>query len=921
MSHIDTYRLLVDMSTTLKTIDTISTNKVDTIRQLAKKIDTTITNVLSDNSTVSEQDINNFQISVNNILSDTDISLEQNVVTESTIEMFQIGASPDDVNLPFNNNSTIPFEHGSILQKLIKIGFVNNDGTGHMIVSDVSDPDLATVLNAQISTALGTAPEGAVENLNITVSLNELKNMIGSRDIVTLFNTFEKPGLVARQLRDININSDPALSGLSNDVKINLQNAATILNLSTTPGEFATAQTNLKTLATYAGLYSTALGPTPNFNYSDLKRFMLQKDDDTIVSVTASMPVVSWGPDIPGIPLRDQMGPVDRTNRKDDGMSYIVDLGGINPVARQGKPNPLPATRYFNNGPNGATVTEGAFERYGGGKTVGINTTSEPVTIRTLHREIDGVIDVTIPPMSALWKLDRSTFDGGNKHAYYTVFSSSRPPPAGFMGVVFAPKQNRLGRGRGEIASGTTLANGVSSTGKQFMKQNEDGAILENNAEISAELKGLTSAFDGHAMHPIDLFKFMKDNSFVKGTQYLTIPANATLETVEDVLIPAGQFVPQTSQAIGTLMQFGNGKYIQDGGPNRFQSGLVPFLPGTLAYTPEWHINFIYYNVGNIECDGNTYPITDVATDTTNESWSKPKHNASFGPPGPNLNNTQESGFNPAFPDTFDPVQLRCGIKGAENIDYINKIKGTTYDEITLSMLQELENDNKIFVTEAPGGAMRGWVKFLVVNCPLPIILTVNIVSAENVTVPVVTPPVFNESKCETCSCSRGETNVSINGDLSPIWLDEDIDGQDTVIGDRILKFKVGDNIVIRSTTGTVHGVSLRIDNMVSGTVFDNTKTLETIQHEVLVELEEKILVNNKQDLENNFIALSDDIINFQGGIPITFIQKATINPINFPDGVPIADFTIKEGAQNASGTVACTVHSISMSFKFTICP
>jgi len=169
------------------------------------------------------------------------------------------------------------------------------------------------------------------------------------------------------------------------------------------------------------------------------------------------------------------------------------------------------------------------------------------------------------------------------------------------MGAVGAPKQNRLGRGRGEIASGVTLANGVSKTGKTFNIQDENGAILDNdNNEVPSELKGLTCHYDGHALDPVDFLEFLETNDFSKGTQYLTIPANATLETVEDVLIPAGQFVPQITQALATLMQFVNGKYIHDGGPARFQAGLIPFMPGTPAYTPEWHINWIVYNCGEI---------------------------------------------------------------------------------------------------------------------------------------------------------------------------------------------------------------------------------------------------------------------------------------------------------------------------------
>jgi len=92
------------------------------------------------------------------------------------------------------------------------------------------------------------------------------------------------------------------------------------------------------------------------------------------------------------------------------------------------------------------------------------------------------------------------------------------------------------------------------------------------------------------------------------------------------------------------------------------------------------------------------------------------------------------------------------------------------------------------------------------------------------------------------------------------------------------------------------------------------------MQDDVLEEINGKITINNKHDLENNIIALSDDLVNFHGGVPITFIQRATVNPILFPDGVPIADFTVSEDSIGITGTVACTVHGSNMSFKFEVC-
>jgi hypothetical protein len=921
MTDINDYAILRDMISLLRVVDAASTDRVAEIRQLIRRITATMTDVLNGAIVLTPQIIDAYRSEVNDALENTDIDTNREVTTSATLEMFQLGAPTSNVVLDFDSTTVAPPERGYIIQKLWKVEFTNGS-TGHAIISDTSDEELSALFNAQLSTALSTAPKGSIEDLEGIIVFDDLKQHVltnGSQDLSSFFDRLELPGLVCRQLRDIDIDADPELQSLTTEQKTNLKNSVSTLNSATTEEETASGLADLQEKATEAGIFSISLGPTPSFEYSDLKRIRLQKDLNTIVDVTLSMPVVSWGNDVSGLPLRDVSGPKDRSNRKDDGTSYIVDFGGIDPVIRAGAPNPLPPTRYFNNGPNFATDDEGALERYMGGKAIGMNTTDEEVTIQTVLREKNGLIDLVIPPNSALWKIDKASFDLSNRHAYYTVFSASRAPPAGFMGVVLAPKQNRLGRGRGEIASGVTLANGISQTGKTFNLQDANGAVLSDGQEVPSGLKGLTSHYDGHAIAPADLLEFLETNDFEKGVQYLTIPANATLETVEDVLIPAGQFVPQVTQALATLMQFVNGKYIQDGGPARFQAGLIPFMPGTPAYTPEWHINWIAYNCGDIICDGALYSIMDIAPDQSAASWARANRNVSFGPPGPNPSNATETRYSPAFPDTFDPVQLRCDAKWARCFDYVSKIKGAKDGEISLSMLPQLEEDNKIFFTDSPPGAARGWVKFLVVNCPLPVIATINIVSEQQSEPP--SEPEFDESKCVTCSCSRESTFVSINGDLNPIWLEEDTDQNDKAIDGRILKFKVGDNIAIRSTTGTMHGVSLRFDDTEVHKIFDNSLTLETIQADVLNELKDKVVINNEDQLENNFAALSADIITFHGGIPITFTQKATTNPLSSPDGVVIADFTIKEEAANSSGSVACTVHGVSMSFRFTICP
>lgn len=919
MSDLVKYKILCEYINSLKTVNTDTTYYVSQVRDLIFEIEKIKDSLLDKTIILTDEQLKNYGLMVENAKSGKKIR-NRNVKTTHEFEMFQMGSSPSNVNLDVVPNSLIPPEKGTLIQKLWKIQF-SDMSFGYVVVSDTSNLELSKLLNGQVSTVLQDAPNASVENLPITIDINLLSQTISSHpnDISSLFTGLQKPGLVARQLRDIDIDSDPSLSDIDSDIKLLMKNAVKDLNNSQDPDTEKLSQLVLEKLAIDAGLFSTSLGPVPNFEYSDLKRFKLKLSDTDTVSVTLSMPVVAWGSDISGFPLRNPNGPRNKSNRKDDGTSYIVDLGGIDPVIRQGAPNPLPPTKFFANGPAGATETEGALDRYGGGKCMGFNTTPNTITIETIHREKMGKFLLTIPPFSAIWKLDRATFDGGNRHAYYTVYSSSRPPPAGFMGVVFAPKQNRLGRGRGEIASGVTLANGISETGKTFNNQNHNGPILNDlGDETPSSLKGVTCSFDGHGYHPVDLLQFLQLHSFSKGSQYLTIPSDATLDTVEDVLIPEGQFIPQITQALGVLMQFGNGKYIPDGGPSRFQSGLIPFLPGTLSYTPEWHINFIYYNCGQVEADGQYYQVTDVAKTQHPSSWVKPNFNVSFGAPGPSPDNSQSSGYNPNFPDTFDPVQLRAGIKDARCTDFIDNIEDSVDSEITLQMVPRLEEENKLLVTEAPGGGLRGWVKFLVVNCPLPVVLKINVVGEEE-SDPSGDPTPTGE--CATCTCSRNATSILINGDLNPIWLEEDNSSRDVPIDDRIVNFKVGDNIEIKATSGTQHGFCLRLDDLIAGSTPDPSKTLAEIQNDVLLELEQFITINNKDSLENNFIAQSDDLINFHGGVPITFTPKSVVNPISTPNGVVIASFTINNGSEGQSGTIACTVHGSSMSFRFKICP
>ena len=541
--------------------------------------------------------ISNYKDAVNMLLQNSDLSVmsEQRVRVTHTVINFQLTAPEERVILSFDENSRSLPERGIIIQPLWKVKF-KDGSTGYAIFSDASDTDLATVLQAQEAPILNTVPDSALELVDITVNIENIHD----RDLTQVFATLEKPGLVSRQLRDVNIDTDPALQGLTVEQKEILKEAV--------------QNDTLESVIAELGLTSIALGPHANPDYSDFKRFKVLKKDGTEVSVTVSMPIITWGgEDIKGIPLRNDKKNADKHNRLDDGTCYVVDLGGRDPVIRDGRPNPLPATKYVNNGPPGATDGEGALERYKEENVLVLiqRNQRKPSKQLTLRKTEKSPWKYLQNPHCGRWTephLSKKDAD-----MYTILFLVHQDPSSRIHGCPTFNKTESCWTREGVIASGVTMADGVSATGKLFMKQDINGAILEDGVEVGSGLKGLTSSFNGHGMHPKELLKFLQDNTFVKGTQYLTIPANATLDTVEDVLIPAGEFVPRLSNGVASLYQFGNGKYVQDGGPNRFQPGIVPFLPGTPAYTPIWHILWAFFNCGSIWCEGVQYEITNVA--------------------------------------------------------------------------------------------------------------------------------------------------------------------------------------------------------------------------------------------------------------------------------------------------------------------
>ncbi len=134
-----------------------------------------------------------------------------------------------------------------------------------------------------------------------------------------------------------------------------------------------------------------ALPPVANPNYSPLKR--IEWNGRT---VTINVPFVKWGD-----------GP---------GQQLLIDQGTCDPLIRSNPPSPF----FVGDGPtNGADCSnEGPLDRYKGGQ----------------------VVDLDLDAMTVTMKLHKATFDHPDKIPYYTVFDASKAPPAGFMGVIHAPK-------------------------------------------------------------------------------------------------------------------------------------------------------------------------------------------------------------------------------------------------------------------------------------------------------------------------------------------------------------------------------------------------------------------------------------------------------------------------------------------------
>lgn len=211
-----------------------------------------------------------------------------------------------------------------------------------------------------------------------------------------------------------------------------------------------------------------------------------------------------------------------------------------------------------------------------------------------------------------------------------------------------------------------------------------------------------------------------------KGTFRVDAGHHAYYMTFESSTAPAAGFMgvihaPRLSnldrgkEAVGTVTQFGNGIPTPDGGPNRFQHGMISYPAGDTFYTPMWHIRWIFWD---IDQDGDGVGDGFVLDNECNRSFAEL--------PDPSLCGNQQA------PDiTFDPFQLRTnsgdtvkGVAFSENDPILSDFRvlpdGTLPSLI--NMVRLIRNKELFLLTDSPGGLIFDDANAPhIVNCPSPV--------------------------------------------------------------------------------------------------------------------------------------------------------------------------------------------------------
>ena len=104
MSELNNYKLLCDMIDTLKSVDITTTNHVSKIRKFVKQINEIKSDFLDGLRDLTDGDVAELQLTVDAIVEGREVELTFDIETEHTLEMFQLGVSPDNVILEFEEN-------------------------------------------------------------------------------------------------------------------------------------------------------------------------------------------------------------------------------------------------------------------------------------------------------------------------------------------------------------------------------------------------------------------------------------------------------------------------------------------------------------------------------------------------------------------------------------------------------------------------------------------------------------------------------------------------------------------------------------------------------------------------------------------------------------------------------------------------
>lgn len=155
-----------------------------------------------------------------------------------------------------------------------------------------------------------------------------------------------------------------------------------------------------------------------------------------------------------------------------------------------------------------------------------------------------------------------------------------------------------------------------------------------------------------------------------------------------------------TTKAVGNVVQYANGQFMQGGGPNRFLPGLTSYAGGKKqTYSPIWHITWLFYDL-----DGDGIFFDDA-------------QNISRG--AMPVAGSGIQGFDPSDQLTFNPFGMDDA--GVSDPDTVRELTGGGI--VRYSDVEKLVDSGVAIETEGPPGLELNSTLQppLVVNCPAPL--------------------------------------------------------------------------------------------------------------------------------------------------------------------------------------------------------